>query len=343
MHDTPPRFEVIGGKFIHAILAGAQRDIIGLIRHCYLAHHRGRTENPDSHFLRFRDKPEARIIALPAAIKDEQSALTVSGIKWIASYPRNIETNLQRASAVLLLNDYETGYPFACLEASQISAARTAASAVLAAAQLGPKTKSAATLALIGGGPIARTILSYFAADNWQFERVLIHDISAHHRDDFIRNVNAGGQYRVEATDQAGALQADIVVLATTAGTPWIPQDWRFTARQLVLNVSLRDIAPETLVACNNVLDDVEHCMKANTSPHLAEQRYGHREFIVGTLAEFMEGEKQLVADRPVVFSPFGLGVLDLGLAMFIYQQSQNAQERHLIPGFFHDTQRWPQ
>ena len=81
-----------------------------------------------------------------------------------------------------------------------------------------------------------------------------------------------------------------------------------FAHNPLVLHVSLRDLAPEILLASTNVVDDVEHCLKANTSPHLVEQLTGSRDFLAGTLDEVMAGRVTVPADRPVIFSPFGSG-----------------------------------
>jgi N-[(2S)-2-amino-2-carboxyethyl]-L-glutamate dehydrogenase len=89
-----------------------------------------------------------------------------------------------------------------------------------------------------------------------------------------------------------------------------------------VLNVSLRDPRPRGRARLStNIVDDVEHCLKADTSPHLAEQLTGNRDFLHGTLGEVITGRVSVPVDRPAVFSPFGLGVLDLAVGKFVYDE----------------------
>ena len=107
-----------------------------------------------------------------------------------------------------------------------------------------------------------------------------------------------------------------------------------------MLHVSLRDLAPEILLASANFVD-VEHCLKASTSPHLAEQLTGSRDFLDGTLNDVMDGHVTVPAGGTVIFSPFGLGVLDLAVGTYVYDQVARAGELHVIDEFFHEMRRY--
>jgi ornithine cyclodeaminase len=134
---------------------------------------------------------------------------------------------------------------------------------------------------------------------------------------------------------------SDLVVFATVAGKPHVSDPSWFKHNPVVLHVSLRDLAPEILLGAVNLVDDVEHCLKADTSPHLAEQLTGSRDFLAGTLADVMAGRVPVPDDRPVVFSPFGLGVLDLAVGKFVYDQVTSSGGLHVIDGFFHELRRY--
>src|SRR5690242_9265554 len=166
---------IISGKIVFDIIHAHRADCIQIVRDAYLAHARGESVNPDSYFLRFPEKPDCRIIALPAYLGN---GFGVAGLKWIASYPANMQRGFPRASAVLVLNNYETGYPFAILESSIISAARTAASAVLAAFWLNGQSSRAHSLGIVGAGFIARYIYDFLVGTGWTIEEVRLHDKS---------------------------------------------------------------------------------------------------------------------------------------------------------------------
>jgi N-[(2S)-2-amino-2-carboxyethyl]-L-glutamate dehydrogenase len=134
---------------------------------------------------------------------------------------------------------------------------------------------------------------------------------------------------------------SDLVVFATVAATPHIGDLSWFAHNPLLLHISLRDLAPQILLASTNIVDDVEHCLKANTSPHLAEQLTGNRDFLHGTLDEVIAGRVSVPAGRPVIFSPFGLGVLDLAVGKYVYDKVASSGDLHIIDDFFHELHRY--
>ncbi|MEU2181061.1 2,3-diaminopropionate biosynthesis protein SbnB [Streptomyces thermolilacinus] len=336
-----PPFAVIPGVQVDRVLSGSEKGTVDLVETAYRAHGEGDTVNPPSYFLRFPDRPSARIIALPASIG---GGTRVEGLKWISSFPENVGRGVPRASAVLVLNDYDTGYPFACLESSIISAARTAASAALAADRLSRGRTRPARVGFVGTGLIARHIHTYLTRTGWDFDEVGVHDLSAEHAAGFrsyLEGAGAGGRITVHERAEDLVRSSDLVVFATIASAPHVTDPGWFAHNPLVLNISLRDLAPEVLLASANVVDDIEHCLKAETSPHLTEKLTGSRDFIDGTLYDVLTGQVLMPADRPVVFSPFGLGVLDLAVGKYVYDMIHATGELHFVDGFFHEIDRY--
>jgi 2,3-diaminopropionate biosynthesis protein SbnB len=336
-----PSFAVISGAQVQKALAGREREIVDLVEATYRLHGAGDTVNPPSYFLRFPDRPSSRIIALPASVGGPAG---VDGLKWISSFPENVASGLPRASAVLILNDHDTGYPFACLESSIISATRTAASAALAADWLSRNRSRPTRIGFFGTGLIARYIHTFLAGTGWRFEDIGVHDLSADSTAGFcgcLKQSGATGKVTVHDRPEDLIRSSDLVVFATVAGTPHISDQGLFAHHPLVLHVSLRDLAPEILLGSANFVDDVDHCLKADTSPHLAEQLTGDRDFLNGTLDDVMCGRVLAPADRTVIFSPFGLGVLDLAVGSYVYDQASQAGDLRLIDDFFHDLRRY--
>ncbi|MFI9615833.1 2,3-diaminopropionate biosynthesis protein SbnB [Streptomyces sp. NPDC052023] len=343
LHNGPPPvppFAVISGKQVKDVLRGREKSVVEVVEETYRQHGAGRSVNPPSSFLRFPDRPTSRIIALPASLGGETR---VDGLKWISSFPTNVASGIPRASAVLILNDYATGYPFACMESSIISAARTAASAASAADWLSRGRARPTRVGFVGAGLIARYIHTYLEGTGWTFDAVGVHDVSAESAAGFrtyLEQSQDVDRVTVHRSAQDLIRGSDLVVFATVADKPHIGDPSWFRHDPVVLHVSLRDLAPEVLLGATNVVDDVDHCLRASTSPHLTESLTGNRDFVHGTLADVMAGRVTIPAERPVVFSPFGLGVLDLAVGKYVYDEVARSGELQIIDDFFHELSR---
>lgn len=340
-HLTAPSFAVISGAQVQHALQGHEKQIVELVEATYQLHSAGDSVNPPSYFLRFPDRLSSRIIALPASIGGQ---VRVDGLKWISSFPENVAAGIPRASAVLILNDHDTGYPFACLESSIISATRTAALAASAADWLSHTRPRPKRSGFFGVGLIARYIHTFLAATGWSFDEIGVYDLSSNSTAgfcDYLRRSDTNSRVTVYNSAEQLVRSSDLVVFATVAAQPHVSDLSWFAHNPVVLHISLRDLAPEIVLASTNIVDDVEHCLKANTSPHLAEQLTGNRDFLSGTLDDVMAGRVTIPKDRPVVFSPFGLGVLDLAVGKYVYDEIARSGDLHIIDDFFHELNRY--
>ena len=331
-------FSVISGSIVNKILRSNYAKVIDLVEAAYLAHGEKKTINPDSYFLKYPEKPEARIIALPAHLGGDFS---VSGIKWISSFPKNINQGIPRASAVIILNDYETGYPVACLEGSIISASRTAASAVLAAQSL-IESKIVKRLGIVGCGLISRYVLNFLLNTDWKITTLELFDLSDEYSQIMKNYAKQQGikEVYISSTKEELISSCDLITFTTTAAKPHVDDISTFAHNPIVLHLSLRDLSPSIILASNNIVDDVDHCLKAATSLHLTEQEVGNRDFVTGTIDRLVRGKITLDSQQPTIYSPFGMGILDLAVASYVYQRAVSEKTDIAIADFFYETKR---
>ena len=328
-------FSIITAAVINNIVNKNPNKIYEAVKIAYIRHGQCQAINPPSYFLSFPDKERSRIIALPALIMKNPR---IAGIKWISSNPDNLKCNLKRASAVIILNDYDTGYPIACLEGSIISALRTVYSAILVSEYLLDIKNAKQTIGIIGTGNLSEQFVQCLNNQNWMIDKIILFDLDNH---SYIRlkgkinQINPAIEVSVATKLKELITKSKLIFLSTTSSVPYITELSWVAHNPIILNISLRDIAPEVLIVSNNIVDDIAHVLNANTSPHLTQQRYSHAKFINCTVSELIDGYNKFDYAKPIVFSPMGMGILDLAVASYIYDE---ARESHLgleINNFF--------
>jgi 2,3-diaminopropionate biosynthesis protein SbnB len=327
---------ILRGSDVRAVLAGRELELIQAVRTAYETHGDGDSSLPHSTFLPFPGQPRNRIIALPAYLG---GACRIAGVKWVSSFPDNLHLGVDRASAVVILNSAQTGRPEAVLEGSVISAKRTAASAALAAQCLLSGSK-VGRIGVIGCGLINFEIARFLLAVFPEAKTFVIFDKDEARAKQFASKKIFEGRGVDIAKDVKAVLgNCPLISLATTALKPHIGELRECHRGSAILHISLRDLAPEVILSCDNVVDDIDHVCRAQTSVHLAEQLVGHRKFIRCTLADILKGRAPARngSETVSVFSPFGLGVLDLAVSKLVrdlsLQQGLETVIGSFVPG----------
>lgn len=309
---------ILGAEEVRELLGQREPEVLEAVRSAYLAHDREESILPHSTFLRFPGEERNRIIALPAFLGD---GFGLSGVKWIASFPGNVSRGMPRASALMVLNSCETGRPEVVLEGSIISARRTAASAALAAEAFA-SGESPEEVGLIGTGLINFEVARFLRQVLPDIRRLVLFDLDPARADrsaDRLGQELGGIAIDVARAPDSVLERCRLVSFATTAVKPHVHDLSMVPRGSAILHVSLRDLHPGVILhpRTDNVVDDPDHVCRARTSVHLAEQETGSRSFIRCTLGQILAGvvPARRDDDSVAVFSPFGLGILDLAVA----------------------------
>lgn len=335
MLTNPSSVLILKTEDVCAMLENKEIELVRIVRDAYQIYATGDSSLPHSTFLRFPDSEMNRIIALPAYLGGD---FRVAGIKWISSFPGNHEIGLDRASAVIMINSRLTGRLEVIIEGSIISAKRTAASAALAAQHL-TGGRLIQSVGLIGCGLINFETARFLKALNHDIRSLTLFDIHTENAERFAAKCRGAFPEVsvVVSKEVAGVLESSpLISIATTAIKPHISDLSPCAPGTTILHVSLRDLAPELILSADNVVDDIDHVCRANTSIHLAEQLVGHRDFMRCTLAEVINGAvpAREPEDAVTIFSPFGLGVLDMAVSKHVCDLASQQNKGTLIKSF---------
>lgn len=166
-------------------------------------------------------EPRGFFGVMPAELLDPHAL----GAKIISVFPGNEGTGLDSHQGVVLLFNVRNGTPEALLDASSITAIRTAAVSGVATRALA--LPDAGDLAILGSGVQARTHLEAMAAVR-RLTRVRVWSRQAAHAESFVRWARHHFGLEVEpAGDPARAVEgANLICTVTASPEPVLRGDW---------------------------------------------------------------------------------------------------------------------
>jgi ornithine cyclodeaminase len=245
-------------------------------------------------------------------------------LKAICLMPDNPARGLDAHQGVVVLFDGDSGIPEAVLDASAITAVRTAAVSAVATSILA--REDARVLAILGAGVEARSHLNALLRVR-PFDEVRVYAPTHEHSHAVIESIDrttGSGTLTAEAaaTAHLAVRGADVIVTATSSRTPVLELDWVAPGAHInavgASTPSMRELGPETLAAAALFADSRESLRNeaGEYQEALASGLIGE-EHVRGELGEVLAGlapgrqdERELT-----LFRSLGLAVEDLAAA----------------------------
>lgn len=263
---------------------------------------------------------------MPSYVSGEQAAY---GLKTVCVFPGNPAIGKDAHQGAVLLFSAETGELLALMNASAITAIRTAAVSGVATDLLA--REDAHTLAIVGAGVQARTHLAAMSQVR-TIERCRVVSRTIEHAQKLAEEMNDSVPFPIEvAATVAEALDgADLIATVTNAKEPVVKREWIAAGAHLnVVGSSTphaREVDTATMAASSLFVDRRE-----STVNEAGDYLFAAREGAIGPdhiraeLGELLSGENpgRTSPDEITLFKSLGLAIEDLAAANYLYRKAK--------------------
>jgi ornithine cyclodeaminase/alanine dehydrogenase-like protein (mu-crystallin family) len=259
------------------------------------------------------------IHAMPAYVQKFNAA----GIKWISGSALNPLKGLPYLAGLIILNDPETGLPISVMDASWITAKRTAAVTAISAKYLARKDSE--TLSIIGCGVQGKSHLEFISLVLAGLKRVKIYDTVAEKVLEYERFVktNFGLEVFKSQSPREAVQDSDLIVTATPIyknPSPVGRIEWVKDGSLLAPLEFDSYWSPETFYKVDKLFtDDIEQLKYYRTIGHFPLLKN-----VDGELCELVVGkvEGRVNDSEKILALNLGLAITDIVVAKKVYEKA---------------------
>ena len=295
-------------------------EVVDAVVDCFRALGEGKLVHPAKDPLWTNEEKTNMLLAMPAYMKESK----VAGVKWVSMYKEQQPGIPSSWGNLLILNNGDTGVPYAIMDATAITAMRTAGGHAVAAARYLAR-KDSRKLAVIGCGEEGQAGIRSFLDNVPGLEEVRLCDLSPMR----LEQTREKYQDRVRivfcADPQEAVKNTDIVLLVTTSRKPLVRCEWLPRGCFVAGLYAFHDLDPEVSRKADKwVLGNQTSDLTFVINDPLFAGYHLKQEDVYGDLGEIVTGKKagREHDDELILFSHMGMGSLDVAVGQLIYRRA---------------------
>ncbi|MHB8700034.1 MAG: ornithine cyclodeaminase family protein [Nitrososphaerales archaeon] len=270
---------------------------------------------------------EGVLAMMPAYLGDQR----MLGLKAITVFPKNRDTPFESHQGAILLFEAENGRLLSVVDASSITAIRTAAASGLATDLLARKDSK--SLAILGSGTQASTHIDAMLEVRKGIEKIAVWSRNIEHAKKFaeMESKRTGKEIEVRENAVDAVIDADIVCTTTAATSPVLKGEWLRPGTHInAVGASVppfRELDSEAVVRSRFYTDRRESLLN-ESADFLVPLKEGviQKSHLRGEVGELLLGRAtgRTNPDDITLFKSLGLAVEDLAAANYVYSRAQS-------------------